>query len=390
VRLFKDPDLIILLSVVVFGVTGGSLVGPILPEMMGPLGASQKTIGWALSVYTLCAMLATPFLGVVADRAGRKRVIVVSTLLFGAAGLAIGFSRAFWLVLLLRALQGIAVGGMMNTVVAALGDLYSGSERNRAMGYRVTAQSLTNAIIPFVSGVLATVAWFIPFFIHALAIPAGLLAAGKLRETSRHERQPGHIRRSLAAVARPRALWLFFCNFMGFVLLYCIVVYMPIHVVRGFSLTTGHAGLAISVAAGTVGLTATQAGRLRMVLREETIVFAGLAGCGLALFLMGLTGSYAALLPVMLVWGLGFGTLMPVLNAAVAGLVSSELRAGFLSVFTLLIYLGQTVSPPLFALFINEEGVRGAFFAGGAAALLPLLLTLAVILWGASGGEPSG
>ena len=105
-RLFKDPDLVILLSVVVFAVTGGSLVGPILPEMIDPLGATQKTIGWALSAYTLLAMLATPVLGVMADRAGRKRVIVASTLLFGAAGLALGLSRAFWLVLLLRALQG--------------------------------------------------------------------------------------------------------------------------------------------------------------------------------------------------------------------------------------------------------------------------------------------
>ena len=44
-RLFRDRDLALLLSVVVFAVTGGSLVGPILPEMIEPLGATQKTIG---------------------------------------------------------------------------------------------------------------------------------------------------------------------------------------------------------------------------------------------------------------------------------------------------------------------------------------------------------
>jgi MFS family permease len=122
-------------------------------------------------------------------------------------------------------------------------------------------------------------------------------------------------------------------------------------------------------------------------LPEEKLIFAGLAGCGLALFLMGLSQSYMSLLSVMLLWGLGFGTLMPALNAAAAGLVSSELRAGFLSVFTLLIYLGQTVSPPFFALFIGRESVDGAFFAGGATALIPLLATFYLLLRKPSGTD---
>lgn len=390
-RLFRDPDLVILLCVVMFAVTGGSLVGPILPEMIAPLEATQKSIGWALSVYTLFAMLATPLLGVVADRAGRKRVIVPATIGFGLAGLAIAFTRSFWLVLVFRAIQGIGVGGMMNTVVAALGDRYTGAERNRAMGYRVTAQSLTNAVIPFVAGVLATVAWFVPFFIHALAVPAGIVAAVRLEETgTKGSQSAGYIRRTLSAIANPRAIWLFFSNFMGFFLLYCVVVYMPLYVVRGLSLTTGHAGLAMSVGAGVVALTASQAARLRGLFSEGKLVFAGLAACGLALLGIGLSGSYASLLAVMLLWGLGFGTLMPALNAAAAGLASAELRAGVLSVFTLLIYLGQTLSPPFFALFIGEESVRGAFFAGGASALLPLLATLAVFLKGAGTEDSSG
>ncbi|HMA86658.1 MAG TPA: hypothetical protein VKN73_13210, partial [Desulfosalsimonadaceae bacterium] len=67
---------------------------------------------------------------------------------------------------------------------------------------------------------------------------------------------------------------------------------------------------------------------------------------------------------------------MPTLNTAAAGLVATELRAGVLSVFTLLIYLGQTVSPPFFALFIKDGAVRTSFFAGAAVTLLPLLFTV--------------
>ncbi|MBS0013551.1 MAG: hypothetical protein KFF46_06220, partial [Desulfobacterales bacterium] len=59
-----------------------------------------------------------------------------------------------------------------------------------------------------------------------------------------------------------------------------------------------------------------------------------------------------------------------------AGLVATELRAGVLSVFTLLIYLGQTVSPPFLALFVTDTAVRGAFFAGSAISLIPLLFAV--------------
>lgn len=44
-RILKDTNLLILLAVVMFAVTGGSLVGPILPEMLALKGATSKNIG---------------------------------------------------------------------------------------------------------------------------------------------------------------------------------------------------------------------------------------------------------------------------------------------------------------------------------------------------------
>ncbi len=377
-RFFRDTNLLILLGVVMFAVTGGSLVGPILPEMMTLEGATSKNIGLALSAYTFSALVATPLLGPVADRFGRKTVIVPSLLLFGFGGLLIAFTRSFWLVLVWRAMQGIGVGGMMNTAVAAIGDMYREPARSRAMGYRVTVQGLTNATVPFVSGAIATIAWFLPFYIHSAAIVVALAAALQFTEPAGTERAEHYMVNALRAIANTRAVWLFFSNFMGFVLLYGIVVYMPILVVRQFGLTTLHSGLAISAAAGISALVATQAGRLSNRFPEEIRVLWGVVCCGASHLLTGFAPGYPFLLVFMGLWGLGFGVLMPTLNSAAAGLASSELRAGVLSVFTLLIYLGQTVSPPFFALFVTDTSVRGAFFAGSALSLAPLLFTVYV------------
>lgn len=379
-RFFRDPNLLILLSVIMFAVTGGSLVGPIIPEMISPLGATHRNIGLVLSIYTLFALVTTPILGIAADRWGRKKVIVPTTILFGISGLLITFTDTFWLVLIYRALQGVGVGGMMNSVITAIGDLYEGAERTQAMGYRVTVQGLTNATIPFASGALATIAWFLPFYIHSLAILAGIIAAWKLKEPQGIQRPEGYFRRVLSGIANLRALWLFFSNFMCFFLLYCLVVYMPIFVVEELSLTTLHAGLALSVAAGINSITATQAGRLRKFFSEESLIFFGFTSCGLALLLVGLAPNYWLMLFCFVIWGVGFGSVMPTLNASAAGLVPANLRGGLLSVFTLLIYLGQTVSPLFFALFVKKDSVHDTFFVGSALTLLPLILTLYIII----------
>lgn len=373
----KNISIIILLAVIMFAVTGGSLVGPILPEMMAPLGVGQKSIGLILSVYTLLALISTPLSGLLADLYGRKAVIVPCTILFGFSGLLITFTHDFGLILVLRGLQGIGVGGMMNTVTTAIGDMYQGTRRHQIMGYRFTVQGLTNAAIPFVSGALAVMAWFLPFYIHSLAIFLGIFAAFKLKEPSGKSPRPeNYFRRALAAMGNIRAIWLFSSNFMGFLLLYCLVVYMPIFVVGDLGLTAMHAGLALSVGSGTASLTATRAGMLRKRFPEEGLIFSGFLVCAIALLLIGTAPGYWLMLAFFVLWGVGYGTIMPVLNASAAGLVSAELRGGVLSIFTMLIYLGQTLSPPFFALFVTETGVHRTFLAAAALALLPIGFTL--------------
>lgn len=206
--------------------------------------------------------------------------------------------------------------------------------------------------------------------------------AVKLEEPAGSAPTPRYLGRALAAIANTRALWLFSSNFVGFLLLYAIVVYLPLLVVRQLGLTTFHAGFAISAAGGLAALTASQTGRAARHVSEGIRVLWGLICCGLSHVLVAIGGGYLWILACMVVWGLGFGVLMATLNAAAAGLVTSELRAGVLSVFTLLTYLGQSVSPPFFSLFTRDATVSGPFLAGAAISLFPLPLTVAVLIRG--------
>lgn len=381
-RILGDRNLQIVIAVLILGVCGGSLVGPMLPAMLEPLHVSEEKVGLVLSVYTFWALISTPLLGILADKLGRKTILVPCTLCFGLGGLGIAMSRSFELVLLFRSLQGVCVGGMMNTGVTLIGDFFTGEDRARAMGYRISFQTITNSIIPFVSGALATLAWFYPFFIYSVGIPLGLIAAARLQWAPGNNQDPKPQRREylvqvLRIVLHHRALWIFFCNFMGFVLLFALVVYMPILVVREFEQTTMHAGLAITFAAGTAALISSQTGRFMSLFSEYWLVLVGFGLCGSALVLLTLPESFGMLLLCFVLWGSGFGLLMPTLNTCATGLATSHFRAGVVSVFTTMIYLGQTVSPPLFGFILGRSDLDTVFYLAGSLALLPICFTLA-------------
>jgi len=85
----------VVLGIVVMAVIGGSLVAPILPSMIEPLSTSEEMVGLVMSVYTFAALISTPFIGVLADRYGRKRVLLPLLVLYGLAGFSISMVDSF-------------------------------------------------------------------------------------------------------------------------------------------------------------------------------------------------------------------------------------------------------------------------------------------------------
>ena len=97
-KVLSNPDFRFILGIVVMAVIGGSMVAPILPSMVEPLRTDNEMIGLVMSVYTFCALLSTPFHGVLADRLGRKMVLVPALVLYGLSGFSIAFAKVFHIV----------------------------------------------------------------------------------------------------------------------------------------------------------------------------------------------------------------------------------------------------------------------------------------------------
>jgi MFS family permease len=97
-----ETDFQLLLLANIVSSLGTALLSPVLDSLIAPFGASPASTDLVMSFYVAPATVMIPVAGVLADRFGRKAVLVPSLVLFGLLRSAIAFSTDFRLALVLR------------------------------------------------------------------------------------------------------------------------------------------------------------------------------------------------------------------------------------------------------------------------------------------------
>lgn len=373
--LLRDTNLQVVFGVTLISVLGVASVTPLFPAIAEDLGISAQQVGLLITAFTLPGVILPPFLGVAADRLGRKAVVVPALFLFAIAGAACAFTRDFRLLVALRFLQGMGAAPLSAMNVTLIGDFYKGNDRVDALGYNASILSIGTALFPSLGGALGLLGWHVPFALPLLSLPVGL-AALKILETP--PRPPAKLPLELyllqaARMARdPRILGILLASASTFVILYgAFFSYLPLLMAVKF----GAGALAIGLISSSMSISnaavASQAGRLatlygeRNVLRSSFILFA------LALILVPLIPGLPFMLLVTVIYGLAQGMNIPATQALLSDLAPEENRAVFMSLNGMVLRLGQTIGPLLMGWVFVAFGPEAPFYAG---ALLGLAL----------------
>jgi ACDE family multidrug resistance protein len=125
-----------------------AVITPAFPTIVEALGISGQSIGLLISAFTLPSFLLVLLTGMMADRFGRKKLIVPSLFLFGIFGGACALAPDFKTLLILRGLQGIGTAPLLPVSFAIIGDLFSGQKRAEAMGLNTTVMYIGYVIYP--------------------------------------------------------------------------------------------------------------------------------------------------------------------------------------------------------------------------------------------------
>jgi DHA2 family multidrug resistance protein-like MFS transporter len=157
------------------------------------LGASQSELEWAINSYTLvfAGLLFTA--GILGDRLGRKRVLLVGIVLFGLASLASAYAQTPGQLIGARALMGLGGAAIMPVTLSIIANVFDPRERAKAIGVWAGAVGLAVAIGPVVGGALLEHFWWgSVFLINVPIVLAGIVGITLLVPDSR-DPSPGRI-----------------------------------------------------------------------------------------------------------------------------------------------------------------------------------------------------
>lgn len=379
----RDPDLWLLFAVTVVAVGNVSSVAPAFPQVVDVFGISRAQVGWIVTVYSLPGIVSAPLSGVLADRLGRKRVLVPILFVFSLAGSACALARSFPVLLSLRAVQGLAAAPLVGLAVTIIGDRYEGTARAAAIGYNATALNVGTASYPAIGGALAALAWYWPFALPLLALPVGAAVAWKLEPPSVERAQS---LRAYLDVARDtltdrRVLGLLTVNLGVFLLIFgAFLTFLPELLDTRFGASSVVAGVVLAAASVSSGLVATQLGRLTTVIDPHRLIQGSLLIDAVALALMPLAPAPWGVAAASLLFGVAQGVNQPSLQTRLTELASDASRGILLSLNGMILRLGQSIGPLLLGSALVIGDIQAVFYA--AATLAVVVGGVAVLLLG--------
>jgi len=138
----------------------GSALNLSIPTLETQFDVSAALIGWVVTAFTLAVAALSVPMGKIADAKGRRRILVTGIISFAVISFACAFAVNIWMMLTLRALQGIAASMIFATNNAILISVYPGSERGRVLGISTASVYVGLSVGPVVGGFLnGTLGW---------------------------------------------------------------------------------------------------------------------------------------------------------------------------------------------------------------------------------------
>ncbi len=343
---------------------------PVLPRFAEQLGAAPELIGLVVAASTVTGVLFKLPAGALSDLFGRRRVMLLGTVFFAAPPFLYPFVRDAGALLALRFVHGFATAifsPVASAYVAGLGEAGRGARLgwfSSANDVGATAGPLIGGLILYVTASFAA-SYLLVGLIGVLALGAALLVpetetratpvessltarAAEFREGLRDVITTPAV---LTAAAVEATMYLGFGAFLGFLPLYA----------RAAGLNDAAIAAVLTLQLSVAVLAKPLAGNLSDRLGRKPVIVLGLGTCAAALPLIFRMTSFAGLLAVVPLLGLGVAAVTPTTNALIADLVAARRLGTGMGVFGTIWDIGEAAGPILAGILIGHIGYEQAF-----------------------------
>lgn len=386
-------------------VLGNSMLIPVLPTMKAVMNLSQFQTGLIITAFSIPAGAVIGLAGFLADRYGRKLVMVPSLILYGLGGLLAGLAALllkspYWVVLAGRVLQGIGAAGTAPIAMALAGDVFKSEERSKALGLLEASNGFGKVVSPILGSLAALLSWHAPFFVFvALAVPSAAAVWLLVKEPKAKGKKPGVRKyfRTLAQIfaAKGRSLIpSFFAGMVALFTLFGVLFYLSDTLEKQYRIDGLVKGFIIAVPVLLMSITSYLVGiylQKQKPAVHKAFVVAGLMLTSATLAVFAFWRHPWVLYGVVSIIGVGTGFVLPSLNTLITSSCDLEQRGMVTSGYGAVRFIGVALGPPLFGLLMGCSNLAMFLAAAGIAlfaAVLSLILINAAQLMTTDTGEP--
>ncbi len=368
IKIYQDVNLQIIIGITLMAVLGSSSIGPILPSLAQDFDVSPQHIGWVITAFVIPIAIGTPISGILADRYGRKQILVPALLLFAIAGTICALAPNFRTLIEFRFVQGVGAAPLESLALTLISDLYRGKLLTAAMAFNATSIGLSLAIYPLISGGLTTWGWRYPFLLPLLAVPLSFLVLFVLRvpQVSQSERfeLTTYLGNILHSISNRKVMGLLMAVVALFILLFGpYFTYIPL--LADAQLGASHFAIGIILASMALSLAfvSSQLALFARSLSEVTLIKASFIIYAIALIITPAIHQVWLLFIPSMLFGLAHGMVFPSTQALLGELAPQEYRAGFMAVNATVLSLGQALGPILAGIMFTIWGMSGVFYS---------------------------
>ena len=361
---------------------GFPIIAPALPSVRDAFNISTSDIGLVMAAYSAPGIIFIPVMGILADRYGKKKVLLPSMLLFAVGGTACAVANNTETLLLFRFLQGIGACALATINVSWAADLFEDDERIKIMGYIGATQNIGSGILPIIGGVLASIAWFYPFLISLMVLPLGMYLLIFMEKESQEKIAKSANTKNFITYAWQRlndkiVIEIVFMTgafiFIGFG---ALITYLPIFLKDTFNTPETIIGIIVGSRAVMGVITATRLSIITKYFSYRIIIFVSFLTLAVGMLIIPYSNNQWVIILTTMCYGGAFGLLRPSLQYLLLEHAPTNLRSTFASASNFGLRLSQTLSPIFAGLYLTFGSFEGLYVLAAILAIFMAIFSL--------------
>jgi MFS transporter, DHA1 family, multidrug resistance protein len=375
--------LLAMMSQTFLNMLGVGIVGPVLPLYASNFGVSAAMVGLLISSFGIARIPVNVPAGSLADRLGRKPLLVGGPLLIAVSALLTGLAGSFGQMVVFRLLQGVGSALQMTAAMVVIADISTPRDRGRTMSFYQGSLLLGTGVGPIIGGFIGEhLGLQTPFFVYAgLSLCGAIWALLRVPETrSMAAQEPTESRAAISGTRSGRVSWSSVYHLLldrSFLLVSLVTLaifftrtgshntLLPLLGSDRLDLGPAMLGYAFTLVAAVNLLTINASGLICDRYGRKVTIVPSCLVCGIALVSYTWGSNYFHFMLSSVLLGLGTGIVGPAPAVYVSDLDLPGGRGLVMGVYRTVSDLGLTIGPVLLGWLSDQFSYDAALWVNG-------------------------